>query len=360
MTRREWAAFACLTLYLSSLPAHAETSVLIGPGEQLFSASLPEEMHQPTKRQEVRNPSSLQDMLTNLPSLEVDGGTLVIEPDISGSTTILASKVTLRNGGKIVTHGFDLVINANEFTADKAEIIAFPLEEAIPPAAPGRAGRSGSSAGTVLLNFGDVGQLLELTVTLNGEHGQNGGPGLAGSMGIPGPPGEPDHGNFSPFGINCSRQASDGGAGGRGAPGGTGGRGGDGGKGGYLILQGAIAKRRLDIKFFASGGEPGVGGPGGPGGSGGPGWPRRWGGTLWRGVAVLDPAGQSVKMAPTARQDGQARMARSAPSSSRLFAKTHLVGRRNHLLNLLLQPARPCCCRVGRSERDSAASVTRG
>jgi hypothetical protein len=211
--------------------------------------------------------------LSGQPAIVLDGATLSITSPTQGSGRTLAlSRLELKNGAKIVTHGINLEIVALAVASDSGAIIAFDgAEKKIPgEAALGSNGTSGLSAGTVVidgaLNANDV-----LRVDLSGQSGQAGGIGTTGPAGAMGPRGD----NGADHLFDCARGGGNGGPGSPGGKGGRGGAGGQGGDGGRLILRGAIAAQRAQVDLIARGGaggaegKPGIGGPGGPGGPGG-------------------------------------------------------------------------------------------
>lgn len=211
-------------------------------------------------------------MLSQQPSIVLDGVSLIVTPPAVGSSRSIAVKsIELRNGARIISNGVNLEIDVGIIVSNKGSIISFDqtTRRRSGEAAQGSNGRSGLSAGAVILNGtlrnGDI-----LVVSLPGQDGERGGLGYPGAAGAAGARGE----NGSDHLFDCAHGGGNGGNGSAGGKGGSGGNGGAGGDGGRLILRGDLAKQRGQIDFSAPGGlggEPGTGGPGGPGGPGGAG-----------------------------------------------------------------------------------------
>lgn len=277
-----------LTL-VAYIPAVAQDRpIRYGPGEVISLDELPRMMRQDAGNLQSIDPGRLKDYVVLLPELVLDGAVIEImegSEDVSyGAQTISARRISIINGGKIVTNGYDLVINTAVLESDAGEIVAF-VDHFVKQAEVGANGLSGRPGGTLLLNVGKIERHSLLHVNLDGEPGQPGGNGAAGFPGTLGARGEDARSFAQEAFFKCSRPGGTGGPGGRGGPGQPGGAGGDGGDGGYLVLRGAIAKSRLAIQFTALGGEGGKGGQGGPGGPGGK------GGDGGRGSAAC-PGGQ--------------------------------------------------------------------
>ena len=211
----------------------------------------------------------LKTMLAGQPTIVLDGATLTITSPRSGSSRTIAVKTfELRNGARIVTNGINFELDANSIVSDRGQIVSFADAErhvATKPEA-GVSGRSGLSAGTVVIN-GALNMTDILNILLPGQDGQDGGNGVKGTNGAAGPRGE----NGVDHLFDCAHGGGNGGAGAQGGTGGTGGDGGAGGNGGRVILRGNIAQQRVQIQFSAPGGKGGDAGSPGPGGTGGPG-----------------------------------------------------------------------------------------
>lgn|ERR1017187_7975491 len=216
--------------------------------------------------------AEIQAMLSRQPSIVIDGAALVISPPSVGSSRSIAVKsIEFRNGGRLVTNGVNLELDAGIIVSDRGAILSFDesARQSTGQAGPGNSGKSGLSAGTVVMNASIRANDI-LLVSLPGQDGQRGGSGAGGAAGAPGPRGE----NGADHLFDCAHGAGNGGNGSQGGKGGSGGDGGAGGNGGHLILRGELAQKRVQIEFSAlggRGGDGGTGGPGGPGGAGGPG-----------------------------------------------------------------------------------------
>jgi hypothetical protein len=221
----------------------------------------------------------LHELLSRQPSIVVDGATLSISAPARGSNrTLMLNRLELLHGGKLVTNGVNLEIDAELFVSDGGEIISFDPATNLTSASSGTNGASGLSAGTLvldgMLNRNDI-----LRVSLIGQDGQAGGRGFTGSIGAPGTRGD----NGADHLFDCAHGGGNGGNGAQGGKGGQGGAGGAGGDGGRLILRGGIASQRVQVDFLSAPGSGGLGGPGGDGGPGGPGGPGGSGTTYCRG-----------------------------------------------------------------------------
>jgi hypothetical protein len=206
-----------------------------------------------------------QYFLMNQPDLILDNSILVIDPSAYSQIQALSVRnLILRNGSKIITNGFNLEVAADQILSDQSSVfIAFdPISRGA--AQEGTNGGSGVSAGTLVLQA-RVDSNGVLQIILNGQDGQAGGTGVSGPQGVAGRNGD----NAADHIFDCAHGGGDGGNGAQGGPGGEGGRGGAGGDGGRLILKGALAGQREQIRFQANGGKGGAGGIGGPGGPGG-------------------------------------------------------------------------------------------
>jgi hypothetical protein len=229
----------------------------------------------------------IREMLSQQPMIVIDGATLSITPPRVGSGQVISVKsIEFRHGGRIVTNGVNLEINAELIVSDRGQILAFAVPVA-DQAGIGAGGGSGLGAGTVVLN-GALKTGDKLIVSLAGQDGQSGGAGVPGPTGAQGPSGD----NGADHLFDCAHGGGNGGAGSQGGKGGTGGSGGAGGDGGRLILRGDLAAQRLQIDFSAPGGRGGAGGLPGNGGAGGPGGPGGGGTTYCRG-GVVGPSGPS-------------------------------------------------------------------
>jgi hypothetical protein len=224
--------------------------------------------------------SDRQEFMSAQPQLILDGAVLDITPPQVGSTqTLSVSRLELRQGARLVTHGVNLEINSTLIASDASSmIIAFPARRGDFTAPLGTNGRSGLDGGTLILN-GEIKRDDTLQVRLDGEPGQAGGPGLQGGGGAAGTRGDDGADHL----FDCAHGGGNGGNGGKGGSGGQGARGGAGGSGGRLVLRGAAVEQRLQIVFSAHGGPGGAGGMGGLGGPGGPGGAGGHGSTYCRG-----------------------------------------------------------------------------
>jgi hypothetical protein len=212
------------------------------------------------------SPNDLRKQLQSRGSLTIDGTALVAGDIGDGVTASLAVDV-LRfvNGGRIVTNGNTLKIQANRIEVSSGSIDSFYPHDITPTdAAVGSPGTKGANGGDLYLVATDAVDGI-LKINLSGENGGRGGTGVAG---IPGAAGARGQNGVDGF-LNCSSGGSNGAAGGPGGEGKAGAIGGDGGDGGRLYISKNL--KGSTIEFLADGGAPGAGGTGGPGGSGGPG-----------------------------------------------------------------------------------------
>jgi hypothetical protein len=222
---------------------------------------------------------ALHELLRRQPSIVIDGATLAISAPARGSNrTLMLNRLELLHGGKIVTNGVNLEIDAELFVSDGGEFVSFDPANDTTSAPTGSNGASGLNAGALVLD-GTLNRNDILRVSLVGQDGQAGGPGFTGSTGAPGTRGD----NGADHLFDCAHGGGNGGNGSQGAKGGQGGAGGAGGNGGRLILRGGIATQRVQIEFTSDPGKGGMGGPGGSGGPGGPGGPGGSGTTYCRG-----------------------------------------------------------------------------
>lgn len=208
----------------------------------------------------------LQKDLQGLGELTIDGTTLVVGEIGDGITSSLSVDVLhLINGGRIVTNGNSLKIQANRIEVSSGGLNAFyPPTLAPADAPPGVPGTRGANGGNIYISSAK-GIDGVLKVDLSGENGGRGGVGAAGAAGAAGARGQNGVDGF----LNCSSGGSDGSPGGPGKDGGPGAPGGDGGDAGHLYLSRNL--KGSTVELIAEGGNPGPGGLGGPGGPGGPG-----------------------------------------------------------------------------------------
>jgi hypothetical protein len=153
--------------------------------------------------------SQLHEMLMGQPSIVIDGATLTITPPAIGpSRSIAVKSIELRNGGRIVTNGVSLEIDALLISSDRGQIVSFdePVRHVAGQAAAGNSGRSGLSAATLVLS-GALGGGDVLVVSLYGQDGQKGGDGLSGPGGAPGPHGD----NAADHAFDCAHGGGNGG-----------------------------------------------------------------------------------------------------------------------------------------------------
>ena len=197
-------------------------------------------------------------------SLTLDGSTLTVGAVGANKTlTLTVKELKLINGGKIVTNGNVLHIEADRITSDKGQIVSFLPNNRRPPDSPD-AGKAGAHGGEVRITAQKLIGQLEIDLS-----GQNGGLGARGSDGTPGAPGARGSNGVDGF-LQCLHGGGDGGPGGNGLPGQPGAPGGAGGNGGALILVGEAARTlSRNIVFSTRPGEAGSGGSGGTGGAGG-------------------------------------------------------------------------------------------
>jgi hypothetical protein len=213
------------------------------------------------------------------------------DPTQRVAAVFVVNKLTIENGGRIVTNGNALYIFANEFVAlNTAAIISFESNnlkaangapqtgtvgsQGNAPGANGLTGLSGNS-GTVGESGGSVtifannfsGPVLINLAGQKGGDGSQGGPGGNGLMGFKGE--DPDDGI-----IDCHHAGGGGGPGGNGGYGGKGGdagRGGDGGLLGFFYVTSTSVDPPNNPQVSLITGIPGSPGPGGAGGSPGEG-----------------------------------------------------------------------------------------
>jgi hypothetical protein len=232
------------------------------------------------------SPLQSKQLLNQQPTLVLNGVTLSITSRRGGSSRSLAVKsIELRGGARIVTNGVNFELDAITISSERGQIASF-VENDRPissESSPGTSGKSGLSAGTVVVN-GTLSKGNVLVVTLPGQDGQRGGAGVPGTVGAAGPRGE----DAADHMLDCAHGGGNGGNGSQGGQGGTGGNGGAGGDGGLLVLRGGVAAQRSQIEFSALGGKGGVGGSPGPGGRGGPGGQGGSGSTFCKGGRAGD------------------------------------------------------------------------
>jgi hypothetical protein len=214
-------------------------------------------------------PTELRNQLQSRGTLTIDGGNLVvgeIGESITGSLAV--DVLRLINGGRIVTNGNTLKIQANRIEVSSGSINSFyPLDISPPDASPGAPGTRGANGGDLYVAAtGSIDGVLKVNLS-----GENGGRGGAGAPGVPGAQGARGQNGVDGF-LNCSSGGSNGAPGGPGEQGKPGAIGGDGGDGGRLYISKNLLNSTID--FVAAGGAPGsggIGGAGGPGGAGGQG-----------------------------------------------------------------------------------------
>jgi hypothetical protein len=198
--------------------------------------------------------------------LTLDGSTLTVGAVGANKTlTLTVKELKLINGGKIVTNGNVLHIEAVRIISEGGQIISFLPNNRRPPDSP-EAGKAGAHGGEVQISAQTLSGKLEIDLS-----GQNGGLGGRGANGTPGTNGA--RGNNGVDGLlQCLHPGTDGGPGGNGTPGSLGFPGGAAGNGGNLILIGKAARAlSSNIFFSAKPGDPGPGGSGGLGGAAGQG-----------------------------------------------------------------------------------------
>jgi hypothetical protein len=210
------------------------------------------------------------------------------DPQQRAAAVFVANKLTINDGGQIVTNGNVLFIFVNEFVAfNNASIISFETAnrkaaDGSPqtgvggvqgitglPGPPGNAGVSGEGGGTVTIFANNFSGPLEINIS--GQDGGNGNKGGRGGNGLMGFKGED-----ASWGIDgCHHGGGGGGPGGNGGSGGIGGaagRGGDGGVVGFFYVTSTSVdppkNPRISIQAGSSG-SPGSGGDGGSAGEGG-------------------------------------------------------------------------------------------
>jgi hypothetical protein len=209
------------------------------------------------------------------------------DPQQRAAAVFVANKLTIDDGGQIVTNGNVLLIFVNEFVAfNNASIISFeaPNRKAVDgspqagvggvqgitglPGPPGNAGVSGESGGPVTIFANNFSGPLQ--INLAGQDGGTGSKGGRGGDGLMGFKGED-----ASWGIDgCHHGGGGGGPGGNGGGGGIGGaagRGGDGGILGFFYVTSTSEDPPKNPRFSVQAGSPGSSGPGGDGGIAGEG-----------------------------------------------------------------------------------------
>ncbi len=210
------------------------------------------------------------------------------DPKQRATGVFVANKMTINDGGRIVTNGNVLFIFVNEFVAfNNAAIVSFetanrraadgPPQAGIGgvqsitglPGPPGNPGANGESGGSVTIFANNFSGPLQINlIGQDGGNGSAGGPGGAGLQGFKGE--DADSGVFG-----CNHDGGGGGAGGNGGSGGVGGaagRGGDGGVLGFFFVVSTSVDPPKNPKVSVepgTAGAPGSGGTGGAGGAGG-------------------------------------------------------------------------------------------
>jgi hypothetical protein len=215
---------------------------------------------------------------------------------LSSSEYLIVNRLIFARGGRLITSGLDLRIEANEIISDDGVIEPFGSDSTAP------AGQPGAGGGNISVKA----KTGRGTLFIYGR-GQNGGPGLNGRPGEVGKPGQDGKGGLSTHmqvdalctcaGIASSlreqlkvgfpmslvayqhwiahkmihRCFSETGDGYPGKQGGVGGSGGNGGKGGdsARIVVAIEDPTSLQVKAYPIPGQGGAGGSGGPGGDGG-------------------------------------------------------------------------------------------
>lgn len=220
------------------------------------------------------------------------------------ATELTFRKLTLPDGAKVKTNGYDLILKIEDDLVIEGEALIYAFDARDHPSAPpkvskarngksfnsgpntegpgcrgsdcvgaagddgeggvtGAIGNDGFNAGTIVVEV-DGTFSGGLTIRNDGGIGGPGGPGGEGGDGGTGQQG----GRGDPGLIDCSSGPGWGGNGGSGGAGGNGGAGGRGGDGGIVILRG-IEERGSGIQVTVSGGQGGAGGVSGDGGNGG-------------------------------------------------------------------------------------------
>ena len=194
----------------------------------------------------------------------------------------------MRNGARLIIGSGSLVVIANSFISENAEILAFdePANsgaDATEPGSDGKDGFHGQRGGRVTMELGKLEVVQgssELFLDLRGQKGGDGGNGSTGTKGATGNPGKeaieggyPDI-NGGGWRRTCDQSPTNGARGGTGNSGGNGGTGGNGGIGGAAIIsiatEGASKVKIVDQKSeFGVLGKGGDGGEGGDGGAAG-------------------------------------------------------------------------------------------
>jgi hypothetical protein len=209
------------------------------------------------------------------------------DPQQRATAVFVANKLTIDDGGRIVTNGNVLFIFVNEFVGfNNASVISFednnrkatdgPPQTGVGgvtgitglPGPPGNAGVNGESGGTVTIFANNFSGPLQINlVGQDAGSGSKGGRGGDGLMGFKG-----EDASWGVFG--CNHGGGGGGPGGNGGSGGSGGaagKGGDGGVVGFFYVVSTSVDPPKNPKILVQAGAPGNPGSGGEGGAGGEG-----------------------------------------------------------------------------------------
>lgn len=190
---------------------------------------------------------------------------------LTSDLIVQAPNRTVELPQRIVTNGFDIVINSKELRSTAngpVTIVSFeqPAETSSGSSHNGIDGNTGRNAGKIVVSTTTLSSPLVVD-----NSGQDGSDGASGRNGAPGEPGNRGR-NAASAAIGCKRGPGDGGRGGRGGNGGHGGNGGYGGSGGFVSISvDRLASAEIRISNLGGmGGQGGAGGSGGIGGAGGP------------------------------------------------------------------------------------------
>jgi len=237
--------------------------------------------------------NNIQTAWADVSDIVIDGVFEIKRTDPTQRVTdvLVANKLTIDNGGRIVTNGNGLYIFVNEFVAfNNAAIVSFEDQNRRAPdgaaqtaavgsqgafagapglpGLPGNSGVDGEGGGAVIIfanNFS--GPLL---IDLRGQDGGSGGQGGVGGNGLKGFKGE----DASSGAFGCNHGGGGGGRGGNGGQGGFGGsagKGGDGGLLGFFYVNSTSIDPPKNPQTTLLGGAPGNPGQGGTGGAPGDG-----------------------------------------------------------------------------------------
>jgi hypothetical protein len=236
------------------------------------------------KPKEAVRPENLKDMEIKEPTT------------LSSSEYLIVNRLIFARGGRLITNGLDLRIEANEIISDEGVIEPFGLDNAAPP------GQAGLSGGNISVKSKSGRGALFIY-----GRGQNGGAGVNGLPGVVGKPGQDGKGGLTTCkhvdvlctcaGIatdlreqmkgniflalfaqqqwimhrarhRCISETGDGYPGKQGSTGTAGGNGGKGGDSARILVE-IENPSSLQVKAYPLPGQGGIGGSGGPGGDGG-------------------------------------------------------------------------------------------